>query len=143
MLQSKKSDIDFIVVVKENMSPATKKAFMDMVVELNSHGSAKGIEMSIVKSDVCKPFVYPMPFELHFSVMHVNWYQDNPDDYIQKMNGTDEDLAAHFTIIRNRGICLEGLPIKDVFGEVPKEAYLDSIWQDIAEGEEDIKEKRL
>ena len=135
--------MDILKYFTEEFTNRSKKILTDNLVGIYLHGSAKGIEMSIVKSDVCKPFVYPTPFELHFSVMHVNWYRDNPDDYIQKMNGTDEDLAAHFTIIRNRGICLEGLPIKDVFGEVPREAYLDLIWQDIAEGEEDIKEKRL
>ncbi len=63
-----KSDLDFIVVVKESMSDADKRAYMDMVVDLNGKGPAKGIEMSVVKQSVCKPFVYPTPFELHFSV---------------------------------------------------------------------------
>ena len=63
-----KSDLDLIVVVKEHMTDADKKTYMDMVVELNSKGPAKGIEMSIVMQNACKPFVYPTPFELHFSV---------------------------------------------------------------------------
>jgi predicted nucleotidyltransferase len=133
-----KSDIDFLVVIKDDMTAAAKRAFMDMVVELNSLATPKGIEMSIVKRNVCKPFLYPTPFELHFSAMHLNWYKDNPDEYIQKMNGTDKELAAHFTIIRKRGKCIVGLPIGDVFGDVPKQDYLDSIWLDIAEAEEEI-----
>ncbi len=98
-----KSDIDLIVVVKDSMPNTLKKVFMDMVVELNAKGPAKGIEMSIVKQGVCKPFVYPTPFELHFSVAHLEWYGKNPDDYISKMKGEDKDLAAHFTIITHRG----------------------------------------
>ncbi|MCR5322731.1 MAG: nucleotidyltransferase domain-containing protein [Lachnospiraceae bacterium] len=77
-----KSDIDLIVVVKDSVSDTGKRAFMDMVVELNGKGPAKGIEMSIVRQSVCKPFVYPTPFELHFSVAHLNWYKSDPDDYI-------------------------------------------------------------
>lgn len=138
-----KSDIDLIIVVDDKMSDITKKAYMDMVVKLNSYAPAKGIEMSIVRKKVCDPFVYPTPFELHFSAMHLKWYEDNPEDYILKMNGTDKDLAAHFTIIGKRGKCLFGLPIEDVFAEVPKADYLDSIWNDIAEAPEEITENTM
>ena len=34
---------------------------------------------------------------------HIDWYRNNPDDYISKMRGEDKDLAAHFTIITHRG----------------------------------------
>ena len=106
---------------------------MDMVVELNSLAPSKGIEMSVVTKDVCKPFIYPTPYELHFSLMHLQWYMENPDDYVQKMNGTDKDLAAHFMVILNRGKCLYGLPTDTVFAKIPKEDYIDSICNDIAE----------
>ena len=138
-----KSDIDLIVVVKNDIPDVDKKAFMDMVVALNANAPSKGIEVSIVKSNVCKPFVYPTPFELHFSAMHLNWYKDNPDNYVQNMKGTDEDLAAHFTIITHRGVCLAGKPIDEVFGEVPEDAYMDSIRGDIAEAEQDILEDTM
>lgn len=138
-----KSDLDLIVVVNDSMTLESKKAFMDMVVELNGIAPDKGIEMSIVTSRACNPFIYPTPFQLHFSVMHLNWYKDNPDDYIEKMNGTDKDLAAHFMIIRKRGKCLCGLPIEDVFAEIPKEAYMDSIWNDIMDARDDIVEDTM
>ncbi len=133
-----KSDIDLIVVVNSPMPDDVKRKFMDMVVALNAEAPTKGIEMSIVTKAVCNPFVYPTPFELHFSAMHIGWYKDNPEDYVKKMNGADADLAAHFTIIKKRGKCLCGECIDDVFGEVPKADYMDSIWNDIAEAEDDI-----
>ncbi len=138
-----KSDVDLIVVVNEKMDIAAKRAFMDMVVALNEKGPAKGIEMSVVTKEVCKPFVYPTPFDLHFSVMHRGWYKDNPDDYIRKMNGEDKDLAAHFTIIGKRGKCLCGQAINDVFGEVPSQDYMDSIWDDICDAPESIAENTM
>ncbi|MBR6307693.1 MAG: DUF4111 domain-containing protein [Lachnospiraceae bacterium] len=133
-----KSDIDLIAIVDSPISDDVKRKCMDMVVALNEDAPAKGIEMSIVTKAVCNPFVYPTPFELHFSAMHIGWYRDNPEDYVKKMNGTDEDLAAHFTIIKKRGKCLCGAPIDEVFGEVPKADYMDSIRNDIADAEEDI-----
>ena len=138
-----KSDIDLIIVVDQPLSDSTKKKYMDMVAAANAMGPAKGIEMSIVLREVCKPFVYPTPYELHFSAGHLDWYRDDPDDYIRRMNGTDRDLAAHFTIINKRGRCLYGAPIEDVFAEVPSSDYMDSIWFDVEGAAEEITEYPL
>ena len=135
-----KSDIDLIIVVDRPLTDSVKRAYMEMVVAYNALGPAKGIEMSIVLREVCKPFVYPTPYELHFSAGHLHWYQDDPDDYIRRMNGTDKDLAAHFTIINKRGRCLYGAPIEDVFAEVPGGDYMDSIWFDVEGAAEEITE---
>ena len=137
------SDIDLIVLVRHALSETVKRAFMDMTVDLNASAPAKGIEMSVVQAAFCRPFVYPTPFELHFSVTHLAWYTENPEDYIRKMKGTDPDLAAHFTVIRIRGQCLFGLPIRDAFGEVPRAAYLDSIWKDICHADEEITDNTM
>ena len=138
-----KSDLDFLVVVKESMMDDVKRTYMDMVVGLNAQTPGKGIEMSIVKREVCDPFIYPTRFELHFSQMHIKWYNDNPDDYIRKMNGTDKDLAAHFTVIKARGKCLCGLHVNEVFGEVPEQNYMDSLWNDIEEAAEEITDNTM
>lgn len=136
----KTSDVDLLIVVKEAVSNNTKHCFMDMVVKLNAYAPKKGIELSIVRKSVCNPFAYPTPFELHFSIAHLEWYQANPLDYIDKMKGTDKDLAAHFTNICNSGKCLYGSSIKDVFGAVSKEFYFDSICNDIEQSEKEIME---
>lgn len=138
---SQKSDIDLMVVIKEEISDECKRKFMDMVVKLNAQAPEKGIEISIVRESVCRPFVYPTPFELHFSITHLNWYRQDADDYIQKMKGTDKDLAAHFTIIYHRGRTLCGKEIKDVFSEVDRTYYLDSILSDIENAVEEIAEQ--
>lgn len=134
----KKSDIDLLVVVNDDVPAVTKRRFMDMVVELNGHAPEKGIEMSVVRKDVCKPFVYPTPYELHFSQAHLEWYKTNPDDYIARMNGVDKDLAAHFTITYHRGKCLCGKEIREVFDKVGAEYYFDSILYDIENAENEI-----
>ena len=90
-----KSDIDLIVVVSENLSDDQKGLLMQNIVLLNKEAPAKGLEISVVKKEFCKPFVYPTPFELHFSRDHLQRYLNNPADYIEKMHGVDKDLAAH------------------------------------------------
>ena len=132
------SDLDLIVVVNSALPDPVKRAYMDMVAELNAKGPAKGIEMSIVRQEVCRPFVYPTPFELHFYAAHLDWYRNDPDDYISKMKGEDKDLAAHFTVILRRGRCLYGLPVREMFADVPVQDYTDSIWNDIADAENEI-----
>ena len=141
--QPKKSDLDFLIVVNAALSDAEKRRFMDSLLELDHECPGKGIEMSIVTKDVCNPFVYPTPFILHYSRMHTEWYRRDPEDYIRKMNGTDKDLAAHITMIRTRGRCLYGLPVREAFGEVPEQDYIDSIWGDISGAEEEITENPM
>ena len=138
-----KSDLDLLVVVRESIPDEIKLQFMNLVMELNKQAPAKGLELSVVKEEVCKPFVYPTPFELHFSNAYLNWYQSNPQDYVEKMNGTDKDLAAHFTITYHRGQVLYGKEISEVFAPVPKEDYLDSIWCDIENAAEEISENPM
>ena len=133
-----KSDIDLIIVVERPLSDPVKRAYMEMATAYSAMGPKKGIEMSVVLRAVCKPFVYPTPFELHFSEGHADWYRNDPDDYIRRMNGTDKDLAAHFTIINKRGRCLYGAPIAEVFAEVPLADYMDSIWFDVESAVEEI-----
>ena len=138
-----KSDLDLLVVIREDISNETKQKFMDLVVELNKQAPPKGLELSVVKECVCKPFAYPTPFELHFSNAHLQWYQSTPQDYVEKMKGTDKDLAAHFTITYHRGKSLYGKEISEVFAPVPATDYLDSIWCDIENAVDEIAENPM
>lgn len=133
-----KSDIDFIVVVNDSLPYQVKRELMDVTIELNKQAPPKGIEMSIVLKAHCKNFKYPTPFELHFSNMHRDWYRKNPEEYCQHMRGEDKDFAAHFTIIKHTGIVLYGEPIAQVFGEVPRAVYLDSIKGDLENAKNDV-----
>ncbi len=126
-----KSDVDFIVIVKEKLSNSIKRQLMDSVVKYNISAPDKGLEMSIVRKEVCTKFIYPTPYELHYSNAHIDWYKKDPEDYCNRMNGEDPDLAAHFTIIKNCGITWCGQPIEEVFDTVPKNDYLDSIKKDV------------
>ncbi len=132
------SDIDLIVVVSQTLTKAGKQKYLDMVVKLNEEAPKKGIEMSIVLKDYCKSFIYPTPFELHFSTHYLDLYKKNPNEYLEKVKGTDPDLAAHFTVIYHRGKTLYGDEVKNVFEEVNQKFYFDSIYLDIKDAKEEI-----
>ncbi|MGX7109544.1 nucleotidyltransferase domain-containing protein [Facklamia miroungae] len=108
---NQKSDIDLIVVVNQPLVNSVKKEYMDMVIKYNDLAPEKGIETSIILRKFCDPFIYPTPYDLHFSKIHLERYKANPYKYVLNMNGEDIDLVAHITILKKRGICLYGLPI--------------------------------
>lgn len=137
------SDLDFIVVVDGPVTDARRRAFMEAVVDLDARAPGKGVEMSVVTRDACERFAHPAPFELHWSRMHAAWYARDPADYLAKMRGTDGDLAAHFTVLRGRGVRLWGAPIAEVFAPVPRRAYVDSLWEDVCGAAEEIGENTV
>lgn len=140
-----KSDIDFIVVVKEPPQMQQKIRMIETLVDRNDICPQKGFEMSVVCEKYCRKFVYPTPYELHFANAHFfDHYkvktEENLRSYCEKMQGVDPDLAAHFTVINTAGITWCGQARENVFGPVAKEEYLDSICRDIAVAKEEIEQ---
>ena len=133
-----KSDLDLLVVVEKTPDDGAKRRFLEKVVPLNGKAPPKGIEMSVVKREFCEHFVFPTPFELHFSPMHVARWEKDPAEYAANFRGEDPDLAAHFTILKARGTALCGEPAGRVFGDVPREAYFESIRSDVENAEEEL-----
>ena len=134
------SDIDFLVVVREKLMQTEKEKLVGALLDRRNRAPQKGFEMSVVLREHLRPFVYPTPFELHFSNAHLSAVMDDLSGYCERMRGTDSDLAAHCAVIRAVGQTVVGEPIEEVFGEVPKEDYLSSIRSDIECAEDDILE---
>jgi predicted nucleotidyltransferase len=133
-----RSDIDFIVVVESKLSTDVKLKILEVLENLRPQAPPKGFEMSIVLKEYCVNFKYPTPYELHFSNSWLERYLENPLQLCDDNIKTDKDLAAHFTIIKYAGIVLYGLPIADLFGEVSKKFYIDSLQYDIENAKTDI-----
>lgn len=57
-----------MTVVDRPISDEEKRKYMDMAAALNADAPEKGIEFSIVKRDVCRPFVYPTPLSCIFQL---------------------------------------------------------------------------
>jgi streptomycin 3"-adenylyltransferase len=125
------SDMDFIVVVSAPPSEDARVQMIRLLLSLEPEAPAKGFEMSVVLDRYCRDFVYPTPYELHYSCAHREAASADISAYCEKMRGTDRDLAAHFTVIRAVGYALEGPPVHALFGEVPREAYIDSLLYDV------------
>ena len=110
-----KSDIDFIVVVNNIPTIKEKEALIQILLDLYEEAPIKRYEMSVVLSKFYREFVYPTPFELHYSIAHLQRCQDNLREYCKSMNGEDKDLAAHFTVFKKAGYAIwgkENLPKK-------------------------------
>ncbi|WP_461615203.1 aminoglycoside adenylyltransferase domain-containing protein [Clostridium sp. Marseille-QA1073] len=135
---SESSDIDFLIVVKDKLSFNVKRRIVDILLDLSNFAPKKGFEVSVILEKYSKDFVYPTPFELHYS----NEYKDKyiKDKGFLCENGEDADLAAHITIINKRGRCLYGKEIKEVFGEVPEKYYINSILNDVENAIDEIVE---
>jgi hypothetical protein len=106
-----------------------KREIIDSLLELSKVAPSKGLEMSIILQKEVENFRFPTPYELHFSNM---WKEDYVMDRVDfESENTDPDLAAHFVITRERGICLFGQPIEGIFPKVPYRSYVDSIRFDV------------
>jgi len=133
-----RSDIDFLVVVKTEPTPAQKTALICVLLDLDASAPQKGFEMSVVTEAVCRPFVYPTPYVLHYSNAYRDRYLADCESLSRTLHGADPDLAAHITVTRDVGVVICGKPIDAVFSQVPAEAYLDSIRCDIENARDDI-----
>lgn len=138
-----KSDIDFIIVTRLSPTLQEKERLIEGLLRIDKICPPKGLEMSLILEEYCRNFLYPTPFELHFSNMHKQKCSDNLTEYCAHMNGTDKDLAAHFTIIKHAGITLCGEKADVVFGDVPKANYWDSIKCDVENAVAEIIENPI
>ena len=124
-------DIDFLVVTEAPLTQPEKEALIRVLLDLDAEAPPKGFEMSVVLRSECGHFRHPTPLELHFSNAHRARAAADLSAYCRDMHGEDPDLAAHFTVIRHIGETLFGAPIAEVFADVPRAAYVDSILGDV------------
>lgn len=121
------SDIDILIVIENKLSlamyPALYKVFNTLVAQYQQR-----LELSIIQRATLVNFVHPTPFELHFSEEYNQFDADNPPDLAVILH--DADLAGHFVITRKFGITLTGELARNIFPEIPRAAYFDSIRQD-------------
>lgn len=129
------------MVVDEPLTLDEKMELIQVLLDLEWVSPPKGLEMSVVLEKYCRDFVYPTPFELHYSNAHKAGFKAELAGYCEMMHGTDKELAAHFTVTKAVGKVLCGKPIADVFGDVPRADYLDSILEDIKNAPADIEEE--
>jgi len=122
------SDVDFLAIVRRPLGIAQKKAVISFLLSQSESRPVADVEMSIVREECLRDFVYPTPFELHYSIDHYQRYRNGQVDF--SVQACDEDLAAHFVIARRFGVCLHGPPAGEMFPEIPEDAYVRSLVAD-------------
>jgi hypothetical protein len=133
------SDIDLIAVSERALKTEEKIALLAEVAALEPLAPPKGIEFSVVRREVCTPFVFPTPYELHYSPAWRARCQADPLSLCATQGKTDIDLAAHFTVIQTCGIVLYGAPVSAVFAPVPAGSYHASLLADCADASINLK----
>jgi predicted nucleotidyltransferase len=125
-----RSDLDLLIVAVRRLTLAEHHALQSSLVSLSRAPSP--IELSVLARDDLHPWSHPAPYLLHYSE---SWRgrieRDLASDAWREWEiapKRDPDLAAHVTVVRQRGICLAGAPTDSILPEVPARDY----WQSIA-----------
>lgn len=131
------SDVDLLLVVQDKLTGESMRRLAKHVVHFHdAMPNQQGLELSIVLASSLQDFVYPPPFEFHYSAVHRERYLTD-EQYICGGFG-DVDLAAHYTVIYHRGIALYGKPIREVFPPIDPHYYTQAILHDVESAVQDI-----
>ncbi len=133
------SDIDLLVVVRRKLTLQTASRIAKRLLviddELPNEG---GIELSVVLESSLNEFVYPTPFEFHYSPLHRDKYRTD-ENYICG-GREDPDLAAHLVVAYHRGAALYGKPLREMMRPIDKRFYVKSILYDVEDALQGILE---
>ncbi|MCA1054236.1 DUF4111 domain-containing protein [Rossellomorea aquimaris] len=126
------SDLDLLAVTNQSLTVQKKRELAAFF--LKTSNSPYPIEISYLNREQLKNWQHPCPFDFHYSEFwrerYVNDLLKGTYEFLNEEINTDPDLAAHFTILNKRGICVAGEPIVDVFPTVPRSDYISSIMGD-------------
>lgn len=112
------SDIDLIFVVKEHLSSEERSAIFSYLNKTRQPGNS--IQMSVFLEAVLQEPQYPIFVELKY---------DYPDDIFS--NELDAQVVAQLYETKERGFCIWGKPISEVFSKIPAKYYLLSAIEDL------------
>jgi hypothetical protein len=121
-----KSDVDLIVIVSGLADQQASRVY-DLFEDHHARRPyAGGLEVSVIRSRDAKFPKHPLPYLVHFSETTAG-FQAYRDGYPP----TDQDLIAHLTVAKHRGISLFGPQPACLIGELSWTDYLSSVSADI------------
>jgi streptomycin 3"-adenylyltransferase len=121
------SDVDLLVAV-ESRPEAGEIACLRRLL-LRRSGHPYDVELSVLARPDRHPWRHPSPFSWHYSELWRDaMAREEAGGPPAALPAVDEDLAAHFTMVRARGRRLCGLPIEAAFPEVPRQDFLDAVF---------------
>jgi streptomycin 3"-adenylyltransferase len=125
-----KSDIDIIAVVCEKIQHDSAKLLNISIAKYSTTRENIGdLEFTIITADTAKNIPQKIPYEIHYSGSQYEKILN--DEIIYGEEQYDNDLFSHLMYIKNRGICLYGESINEVFGNVEWEMFMMSILEDL------------
>lgn len=136
-----KSDVDLLVVVPESLTPVERERVARGFAGTAAARPVLGdLEMSVLTAAQARTHEHPRPYEVHYSAMWTDAILEGRLDY--DGSGADSDLAAHISVVRERGVTLSGPPPAEVFAPVPYDDYRSAVMtdlQDVMAGEALLK----
>lgn len=125
-----KSDLDVLVVVPSGLTPAERRHATRALAVLAADRPTTGdLELSVLTAAQAAAHEHPRPFEVHYSSY---WTADVLADRLDYAESrADPDLAAHITVLLERGATVSGPPPSELFAPVPRRHYLKSILADV------------
>ena len=125
-----KSDVDLLVVVPETLSEAQRRQAARALAQRSLDRPMLGdLEVSVLTVEQAANHQHPQPFEVHYSAAWTAEILADRVDY--GTQHADPDLAAHITVVRQRGAVVSGPSPADLFAEVPHDDYLAAITADL------------
>jgi streptomycin 3"-adenylyltransferase len=132
------SDVDLLIVNEEPLAPVTRAQLAHTV--LAHSNSVVPLELHVLEHGSLYPWEHPAPFEFHYGEDWRERFAEQLEsgglEYWEALPTTDVDLAAHITVVNERGITLSGEPARKVFPQIPEEDYVHSILTDIVWAQE-------
>jgi streptomycin 3"-adenylyltransferase len=126
-----KSDIDVIVVANDELEANLAERLGISIANLaESRPTTGNLELSVIAAHTAQFVPEPTPYELHYSTMWHDKLLRREVNYGEVR--TDGDLASHLMYVVQRGICLYGKPINDVFGNVAWSRFMESVLDDLS-----------
>lgn len=129
----RRSDVDLLVVTLRPLDSEAERDLAELVLATSRHPVP--VEMSVMSAADLSPWRHPTPFDWHYSETWRDRLEQDLDSGAwrrwSERNAEDDDLAAHITVTRERGVCLFGPPATLVLPAVPSSDYLDSVLGDV------------
>jgi predicted nucleotidyltransferase len=130
------SDLDYLAVVAKPLSANERARLSEVFLSLHgTSGFRKAVEMSIVEARFAgTDFRYPTPYEFHMGTLEQVERHGSPHRFEHR----GPDLASHFTVVRERGVCVFGRVIAKVFTPVPRRDFFLSNLEDASNARDKI-----
>lgn len=130
------SDIDILIICDRQLSRDERLLISKNIIEIDRKPSH--LEISAVRINDLNPWKYPTPCQFHYSDTWTEHYKNLlngniKESFIVDEDFCDSDIASYVHLINQRGICIYGRPIKDVFPAIPEKDFWNSLSNNITE----------